>query len=368
LGVVVADDEAPGRVSDRNDPAFGRSAHVTIARLKYDLFSESNVGVIVTDREFLDTFSRVGGFDGQLRFGRNQRLAFRAMASQHRDSAGVDRTGEMIDVSYRKEGRRLSYGAFHFAISPDFRTDTGFVRRVNERRTGVNGSYRWWPESWVINWGPRGDYSRIYAFDGTLQDEQLGLGVNGQLARNIFLTANVDRDMERYGGINFRKTRYFFGAGINTSRKISFGGFMNAGDQIRYVTDPFLGSGKGYNAFATVRPFSRLQSQISLNTSRFVDPLGNIVVFDIKILRALTTYQFTDRLLVRNIIDRNDYDKTLGVNMLVTYRVNAGTVFYAGYDDHYQQADRINANLLPMTGLYGTNRAVFTKLQVLFRY
>jgi hypothetical protein len=117
-----------------------------------------------------------------------------------------------------------------------------------------------------------------------------------------------------------------------------------------------------------VRPFSRLQSQISLNTSRFVDPLGNIVVFDIKILRALTTYQFTDRLLVRNIIDRNDYDKTLGVNMLVTYRVNAGTVFYAGYDDHYQQADRINADLLPMTGLYGTNRAVFTKLQVLFRY
>jgi hypothetical protein len=174
--------------------------------------------------------------------------------------------------------------------------------------------------------------------------------------------------MERYGGINFLKTRYFFGAGINTSRKISFGGFMNAGDQIRYVTDPFLGSGKGYNAFATVRPLSRLQSQISLNTSRFVDPLGNIVVFDIKILRALTTYQFTDRLLVRNIIDRNDYDKTLGVNMLVTYRVNAGTVFYAGYDDHYQQADRINADLLPMTGLYGTNRAVFTKLQVLFRY
>ena len=55
--------------------------------------------------------------------------------------------------------------------------------------------------------------------------------------------------------------------------------------------------------------------------------------------------------------------------MLVTYRVNAGTVFFVGYDDHYQQADLVDDELFPDTTVYTrTNRAFFTKLQYLFRY
>ena len=90
-------------------------------------------------------------------------------------------------------------------------------------------------------------------------------------------------------------------------------------------------------------------------------------VFDVKILRVLTTYQFTDRLLVRNIIDHNTFDKTAGLNLLLTYRVNSGTVFYAGYDDHYRQGRSIDETLYPTTAMLRTNRAIFTKLQYLFR-
>ena len=46
----------------------------------------------------------------------------------------------------------------------------------------------------------------------------------------------------------------------------------------------------------------------------------------------MTTYQLTDRLLVRNISEYNMFDRTFGLNLLLTYRVNAGTVFYIGYD------------------------------------
>ena len=41
----------------------------------------------------------------------------------------------------------------------------------------------------------------------------------------------------------------------------------------------------------------------SLDTSRFVDTLSDTEEFDVKIWRTFTTYQFTDRLLVRNISD-----------------------------------------------------------------
>ena len=91
-------------------------------------------------------------------------------------------------------------------------------------------------------------------------------------------------------------------------------------------------------------------------------------VFDIKILRTRSTYQFTDRLLLRNIVEYDTFEKSLGGNVLVSYRVNAGTVFFVGYDDHYRQGNQIDERLFPTAAMLRTNRALFTKLQYLFRY
>ena len=75
-----------------------------------------------------------------------------------------------------------------------------------------------------------------------------------------------------------------------------------------------------------------------------------------------------------------DMERYLGVNFdKLSYRVNAGTVFYIGYDDRYQQGslilgddldgDGIQDYLFPsVTTLQRTNRAFFTKFQYLFRY
>jgi hypothetical protein len=58
LGLLVANDEAPGHVDDVADPAFGQKAQFVIARLRQDLYTESFVGALVTDREFENTFRR----------------------------------------------------------------------------------------------------------------------------------------------------------------------------------------------------------------------------------------------------------------------------------------------------------------------
>jgi hypothetical protein len=54
--------------------------------------------------------------------------------------------------------------------------------------------------------------------------------------------------------------------------------------------------------------------------------------------------------------------------VLVTYRVNAGTVFFVGYDDHYREGTTLDERLFPTTAMLRTNRAIFTKFQYLFRY
>jgi hypothetical protein len=367
VSALLADDEAPGKVANPSDPAFGKTAKTVLGRVRYD-YSGSYVGVLFTDREFLETNSRFGGFDGRWQIGRDHRLSYKAFTTRRRDREGVDHTGELAELVFTKEGGRLGYRSQSHMVDPDFSTDVGFVRRTDQRGTRAAVSYRWYPENWIVNWGPSFDSSWLWDYDAVLQDRSANPGISVQFARNIGASADYDHGMERYLGIDFPKKRMALSGNVGTSRKVSFSGSFSTGDQIRFVSNPFLGSGTTWNVNSTLRPFSRLQSQVSLNSSRFVDRRTNTEAFDIKIFRAQTTYQFTDRLLVRNISQYNTLDKTFDGNILITYRVNGGTVFFVGYDDHYREGLQVNAELFAADPWQRTNRSIFAKLQYLLRY
>ena len=366
VSVLMADDEAPGKV-DPADPAFGKTAQTFLGRVRYD-YSGSYVGLLFTDREFLDTYSRFGGFDGRWQIGRDHRLSYKAFTTGRRDRKNVWHTGELAELVFAKEGGRLGYRSQSHLVDPDFGTDFGFVRRTDQRGTRAAVSYRWYPEGWIVNWGPSLDFSWLWDYQTVLQDRSANPGVSVQFAKNINVSADYDIGMERYLGIDFRKNRASLSGTVGTSRKISFNGSLSTGDQIRFISNPFLGSGTTWSMSTTLRPLSRIQSQISLNSSRLVDRRTDTEVFDIKIFRAQTTYQFTDRLLIRNISQYNTLDKTFDGNILITYRVNGGTVFFVGYDDHVREGRQVNADLFAEDPWRRTNRSIFAKLQYLFRY
>ena len=395
MGVLVANDEAPGNLGDDfrdTDFRYGKTADVVLGRVRYDLYAESHIGAIVTDREFLGGYSRLGGLDGNFRLSDATSVGFRAITSQNRDCGDwdaegclgfEDSAGNMFDVGLRSNGRNLTYFLAGYTIDPQFDTAVGFVRRRDIKAGIGNIGYRWWPESWLINWGPSFSYTRNWNFENVLEDEMANAGVNFSFAKSIRLNAGFSRDMERFGGINFEKESYSFGGNVSTIREISIGGFFSYGDQVRYdLANPaasFLGTGGRGGVFMSLRPFSRLQSQFNVSTSNLVDPFGDVEIFDVKIYRALTTFQFTDRLLLRNILEYNTFQRTVGANVLFTYRINSGTVFFIGYDDRYQQGDLILAAdrrspahlanpVFYTTDLLRTNRAFFTKISYLFRY
>ena len=375
LGVLAANDRAPGKVEDELDRAFGRHANTFIGRVRYDLYSESNIGAIVTDREFLDGHSRLGGVDANFRLNRTTSVGGRAIRTWLQDPGGVERTGHLFDVNIRQSGRNLSWFLASYELSPDFGTDVGFVRRTDERRVFGNISYRFWPEGKIINWGPRVSVSRNWDFNEVLRDRGLGLGLNFSFAGNISFSADMNRDMERFLGTKFEKTRFSVRGNMNTSRSYSFGGNVRVGDQILYSDNPALGYQVGWSVNAQVRPTPSISSRLSLSATRLT--IDGIEEFDVKILRATTTYQVTEKLGLRNITEFDSLNKKLDFNLLATYRINAGTVFFVGYDDHYRRANLIEGDLdgngieeqLFFTGnLRRTNRAMFVKLQYLFRY
>ena len=387
VGVLYANDDAPGNVDDPDEPFYpdnlGQAAQTFVGRVRYDLYSESYVGAIVTQRDFLSRQSRLVGIDSNFRVGSSHSFALRAMGSDHRDDEALETTGYVVDASFEKTSRRLSYRASTYAISPDFQTDVGFVRR-NDLWLGTgNIDYRWRPQSWVIDWGPSLTYSRNRNFDGILEDEQIQGRVSFVLAGNLRAFANVDRDLERFEGINFEKTRFGMGGRINASRLFTVSGGFNWGDQVYFdKANPFLGRETAVRLMIDLNPVARAHSRIDINTSRFTDPMGLFIpginegevdesgkVFTVNIVRALSTYQFSDRLLFRNITEFNAFDQKLGLNFLLTYRVNSGTAFFVGYDDHYQQREQFDdQELFPGSGYQQTNRAILTKIQYLFRF
>lgn len=72
--------------------------------------------------------------------------------------------------------------------------------------------------------------------------------------------------------------------------------------------------------------------------------------------------------MMRYILEHNTDAKTVSNNILLTYRVNTGTVFFLGYDDRYQQGDLIEDASFLTRRYEPTNRAIFTKISYLFRY
>ena len=371
LGLLAANDEAPGKVDDVRDPAFHKSAQVIVGRVRYDYRPESSVGTLFTNREFLNGYSRMIGLDAPLRFGGGAYLVrYTGFYSDRRGLDGVRKRGNMYEILFRKDGRHLTYSFVNYQFSPGYGTELGFIRRVDQRQVDGRVSYRWFPENWIRNWGPDISYDRNYDYAGTLQNTGPSTGVTFQFANNINLTTTVTHDLERYREVDFTKNRVTVSGGINMSRRVSFTGSFSNGDEIRFTSNPYLGSSAVYSLSTTLRPFARFQSVIKLSTSRFQDVRNDSTVFNVKILRAQTTYQFTPRLLIRNITEFNEglgANHTMFQNILVTYRVNSGTAFYVGYDDRYRHGDAINPKLFPDSAYERTSRAIFTKVQYLFR-
>jgi hypothetical protein len=327
----------------------------------------------------MDSHSRLIDLDGDLQLTPTFVYRFRAIHTFHQESGQPELRGNHYTSRLVRSGRHVNLDLFYYHISPDLDTDVGFVRRTDIRQGTTTLGYRFWPQSsWIINWGPSVNYLRNYNYDGVLEDERLALTLDVDLARNVSLSGTAASEMERFGGIDFDKRVVSLRGSVSASRRYQVGADVTIGDAVRYGAAPFLARTLRWGVNATLRPWSRVQANVDVTASRLTDPrAGGAEIFDVKLFRSRTDVQFTERLGLRNIAEFNTLDRTLGLNVLLNYRVNAGTVFYLGYDDHYRQADLIRGDrdgdgiadqLFQSDELRRTNRAIFVKLQYLLRY
>lgn len=390
---LAVDDEQAGRAVATDDPRRDARAGIAVLRLRRDLPRQSYLGAFASDRELGPTANRVLGADGRWRLSDTWLMAGQWAGSRTVDVDGAARSGSSWYAAIERDGRNFNYEGTFLARSPGFRSDVGFIPRVDMRETRHEVRYMWFPtRRRVLRAGPELEVSGIWDAGGELQDWSIEPRFEVEFAGQTNVSLGHWRTFERFDGIEFRRHETALWVESQWWQWLGLSGELSLGTGLNYYPAeglaPFLGDEQRAEVGLTLRPFSRLRvdatylfSRLSTRDGWLAGPRGD--VFNNHIARARVNCQVSRPLSVRAIVDYDavlpnaglvslDREKRVNFDLMVTYLVNPWTAAYAGYADAYENwrldgaPGRPPARGGPPTASAG--RQVFIKLSYLLRY
>lgn len=314
------------------------NALFNVFRVKADVFKESYLGFSLTDKEIDGSFNRVAGLDGQFKFRRNFFFTFQALASKTRFQDETSDVSPALYGSFGYHTKHLGGGIYWISYHPDFEAASGFVNRVDYRGYGGSVYYRIYPDRRYLNqvrFGLLAGRRLGYETDD-LQDEWMEAELQFRVTEFSQVEAEFRTEMENYGGVDFRKNSFSVDGELQLIGWMPFGFSFQTGDAIYYdLEDPFLGYSHVYALWFTLKPSSRLRFNSSLSKETFWQKWAGDLVYDYNVLRTQTTYQLSKTLSLRAIVDYNHFYRRIYGNILFSYILKPGTVFFLGADNFF---------------------------------
>ena len=222
------------------------SANFTVARLRRDVFTSSDIGAIVLSREPSGNshdFNRVAGFDANFRFFKN--LSINGFAARS-DTPGVTSNQASTKAAIGWEDSRKRLQASVMTVGDGFKDDMGFVRRVGVVRQFYDWASFWQPAS-LGRHGIRQvqPHARVTSYDNSAgmlvtQTVHVGLQVtqhNGAFAEYAFepRVEAISKPFTIYPGVTIPVGRYDWNQHValvetDHSRALSGSARANFGD------------------------------------------------------------------------------------------------------------------------------------------
>lgn len=394
IGVLAADDRAPGKRVAPGSADYGKRASNGVIAIQREFGKDSHIRLFATDREFSSAYNRLLSLDVRLHLKRDFFLSGQAVTTQSRDPGLRAISGNSYFWRLTRTNRKVQYYSQYTDRSPNFRADLGYIPRTDIREFKTRLGYLWWPEKRaLVSFGPAvillGNWNRA----GQNQDWEADFEWNMTFKRLTKLTVTRGEVFELYRGQGFRKGAYYYIFNTEWFKWLALNATFNHGGSVNYYPAagyaPFLGRERSANAGLTLRPTKHirldetyLHSHLS-TAPGFAATSGPRAIFNNHIARSKLNYQFTPALSFRAIVDYNgvlpnsslvklDRTKRIGYDFLFTYLVHPGTALYAGYTDIYrnQAFDPARPPYLTLTGFpdFNTGRQLFVKLSYLFRF
>lgn len=374
---------------------------VNIARIRRSFGVDSHLGAMATDRRYDGEGSgSLAGLDGSVRFRRNWRLRGQVMASRTAepdDSTlapwldglefdegrrtlsldGETYSGHAVFASASRSGRVWNASLEYDRRHPAFRAENGFITRNDYHSLNFWNGFEFNPNgATILTWMPSLSAGRLWDYGGRFQDEwlvgELSCGLKGQTEVEIEGLLSRERFREKLiPGIR----RVTIHAATRPVEWIGVGAEVEFGRSIYRTFDPsaepFLGRMLNASAETSLKLLQRLSLASTLEYARMKTRDGESLVYDGWILRNRLDLQINREGAVRLVAEYDKFDRRFRLEPLLTYRLNAFSVFYLGVADRYARTERFLSHGTgggdPKKGWDLDSRQIFGKIQYLFR-
>lgn len=397
VGVLAADDRAPGEVLVQGQTGHGDRAVDSVFRVERGIAHQSHVGLFLSNTSFRDTSNRVASLDLRFLGSHNWVLQGQATTTQAHTSATGYVAGPGYAVSLSKVDPHTAFQTAYTDRSPGLTATLGYLNRTDIRYWENFYSYRWKPAGnrTVLSYGPNIEVITNYDHEKRLQNWSWAPGFSLTLDRMTLLTLTHTEAYELYSGIGFREQTTSLSASTAWYKWLELSATYLQGTRPNYYPAPgvlpFLANANNASATLTVRPTPHLRFDEIYYYTRLATlpgaasaPLpsrGDILTNHL--IRSKVNYQFTrdyafnaifdyNSLLPNNKLLSNAYSKQADTTLLFTYFPHPGTALYLGYANTFQNTD-YNATGTPAYTLdsvpgTSTDRQIFIKVSYLLRF
>ena len=379
-GVVAANDETtsfiiPKSLSSRIASIKDMKSKVAIGRYRMDLFENSTIGALVTDRRGSGYKNTVVSIDASLRPTDSDTISIQSMYSssdyplmiqdQYSQESSISDHSHVIE--YQHNDRRWDWRLGYYDWGDDFRADLGFINRVDFKHIVATVGHTW-------RWDGDGFFSRIrFAADYDRTEDQSGLRLEEET--EFFL--NMDGPKQSYlnglfgGSETYWNGKYFdeqfnmINVGFSPTPNLTISSLIRYEDVVDFANTR-LGYSKRWGPRIRYRFGRHFLLDIGHQFQDFESDREHLFSANLTDVRA--TYQFDTRSFLRLTIQYADRERNqdnylypiegrsrdLGAQLLYSYKVNAATRFFFGYSDSGFQNDDYNS-------IEYTNRTFFAK-------
>lgn len=354
----------------------------SVLRYRRDIFANSTIGALFSDREGTTYHNRFFGADGFFRLSNSDTIDFEAIHSDTQYPPSLaeefdqefDAFGdEALFVRYNHTATNWLWGGLYEDFGEGFRADSGFIPRVDTRR--VNGflqrrifgdGSQWYTQ---LNFGVVGE--RIENHDGLLTDSTLQGFANFSGPLQSFLEVDVFHNKEFFDGVTYDIDRVESTFQIRPSGKIAFNFFGQVGDAIDFANsqaaDVLL-----LNPHAEIKVNHPINIQFDHTYQRLNVAGGTLFTANLSQVRFV--YQFNVRMFVRAIVQYlnltqnqalytfpvDPKTETVFTQFLFAYKLNPQTVVFVGYSDNRLGLQNVD--------LLQTDRTFFMKVGYAFLF
>lgn len=368
----------PGNVSS-DVGTLAQKSNNAVLRYRNDVTSQLSLGWISTLRQSDDYHNYLHGVDLKYQITAQDKVVAQLL---HSDSAypealraqldgeaalrlGDDLSGVGQSLAYEHESRDFGWYSEYMRYSREFRADLGYMPQTDWNKQVHGAYYQFYSDSaWWNRLELFGDWDITHSSDKELLEREIEAGVelDGPHQSELMIkTVQRDRVGSRLDGNRLLidgNTELFRERTIETwSMAQPWAGVYLAletefGDKLDFRNNRL---GDGLNLSPELRWNANVHAQLALrHTYRTLDAQG-AEVFTANLTDLRLSYQFSVRSFVRlaliySNIRQNplnnqgivtEKERSLGTQLLYSYKLNPQTLVFAGYSDHAFSDDDI---------------------------